>query len=50
VRTFRTYATARTYPLSAPISAPGPEKHQVKRVPIKNFSDSVLSQVGFDDL
>ena len=31
VRTFRTYATARTYPFSAPISAPEPGKRQVKR-------------------
>ena len=36
LRTLRTYATARTYPFSAPISAPRPRKHQVKRAWFRN--------------
>ena len=45
MRTFRTYATARTYPLSAPHGALKPEEPQVSRPLVQNRADHVLSQV-----
>jgi hypothetical protein len=44
VRTFRTYATARTYPLSAPNGPPKSPKPQVNQSRIENLADDVLSQ------
>jgi hypothetical protein len=44
VRTFRTYATARTYPLSAPTGALKPQNPQVSRSPIEKTTDDVLTQ------
>ena len=44
MRTFRTYATARTYPLSAPSRAPKPKNPQVSQSRIRKSTDHVLTQ------
>ena len=46
VRTFRTYATARTYLPSTPNSTLRLPKPQVTALPARKTSDHVLSQVG----
>jgi hypothetical protein len=50
VRTFRTYATSRSYPLSAPTRALKPKNPQVSQSQIQKSADNVLTQVLFDTL
>jgi hypothetical protein len=45
VRTLRTYATARTYPFSAPNRALKPQNPQVNRSAIQKPTGHVLTQV-----
>ena len=46
VRTFRTYATARTYSFSTPNSTPPRTNPQVTASPTQKRADHVLSRVG----
>src|SRR6476620_12516702 len=45
VRTFRTYATARTYPVSTPKHPPTQPKHQVRELRGIRIADGVQTQV-----
>jgi predicted nucleic acid-binding Zn-ribbon protein len=45
VRTFRTYATARTYPFSTPNHPTGPPNQQVSQAPVEKPAEGDLIQV-----